>query len=395
MLNILCSEVNYGGRVTDDKDIRLIKSILVRFMQRDTLDVGFKYSDSGTYITIEPGTQDDYIQYCQKLPLVPHPEAFGLHENAEITTNQTATRQILEDVLSVQARASSGSGKSREEIISDITKGIEDKTPPRIDIDFVVEKYPTSYNESMNTVLTQEVIRYNRLLVLMARMLKDVQKALKGEIVMSEDLDALSTSMFNNQVPASFAEVGFLSLKPLSSWINDLNDRINFITKWINEGMPPAYWISGFFFPQAFFTGALQNYARKHTIAIDELDYDFKVYDEIDAQDVSEKPEDGVFCYGLYFEGARWNKTTHMLDESKPKQLYTEVPLIWYVPKKNRVKPSTGIYDCPVYKVLSRTGTLSTTGHSTNFVQFIELPTKEDQNNWIRGGVAAFLALRY
>jgi dynein heavy chain len=212
---------------------------------------------------------------------------------------------------------------------------------------------------------------------------------------MSEDLDALSTSLFNNQVPAVFADVGFLSLKPLSSWINDLNDRINFITKWINESMPPAYWISGFFFPQAFFTGALQNYARKHTIAIDELDYDFKVYDEIDPQDVSEKPEDGVFCYGLYFEGARWNKTTHMLDESKPKQLYTEVPLIWYVPKKNRVKPATGIYDCPVYKVLSRTGTLSTTGHSTNFVQYVELPTKEDQNKWIRGGVAAFLSLRY
>ena len=50
----------------------------------------------------------------------------------------------------------------------------------------------------MNTVLTQEVIRYNKLLVVMARMLKDVQKALKGEIVMSEDLDQLSNSMFNN-----------------------------------------------------------------------------------------------------------------------------------------------------------------------------------------------------
>lgn len=295
----------------------------------------------------------------------------------------------------MQPRTSSGGGKSREEVIAEITTGIQEKTPPAFDYDLVIEKYPTMYNESMNTVLAQEVIRYNRLLVVMHKQLKEVQKALKGEVVMSEDLEKLATSMFNNQVPAAFDKVGFKSLKPLSSWITDLNDRINFIQKWIDESMPPAYWLSGFFFPQAFFTGALQNYARKHIVAIDELDYDFKVYDEIEPADVTEKPEDGVFCYGMYFEGARWNKTIHMIDDSKPKQLYVELPLIWYVPKRNREKPTTGVYNCPLYKVLSRTGTLSTTGHSTNFVQFIELPTKEDEAKWIRGGVAAFLALRY
>jgi dynein heavy chain len=44
--------------------------------------------------------------------MVPHPEAFGLHENAEITTNQTATRDLLVDVISVQPRTSTGAGKS-------------------------------------------------------------------------------------------------------------------------------------------------------------------------------------------------------------------------------------------------------------------------------------------
>jgi dynein heavy chain len=212
---------------------------------------------------------------------------------------------------------------------------------------------------------------------------------------MSEELEIMATSLFNNQVPGAFAKVGPLSLKPLSSWITDLNDRLDFINKWIEKGKPPAYWISGFFFPQAFFTGAMQNYARKYEIAIDELSFEYKVYDEIEPQDVTEMPEDGVFCFGLYIEGARWNKTIHMVDESKPKVLYVEMPLIWYVPKKNREIPTSGIYKCPVYKVLSRTGTLSTTGHSTNFVHYIELPTKEDPENWIRGGVAAFLALRY
>lgn len=97
----------------------------------------------------------------------------------------------------------------------------------------------------------------------------------------------------------------------------------------------------------------------------------------------------------MYLEGARWNPTTHLLDDSKPKQLYIEMPMMWFVPKKNRKKPETGIYNCPVYKVLSRCGTLSTTGHSTNYVMNMELASKDKEDKWICAGVAAFLALRY
>jgi len=139
----------------------------------------------------------------------------------------------------------------------------------------------------------------------------------------------------------------------------------------------------------------LQNYARKHVIAIDELSFEFKIYDEVTYQEITEKPEDGAFCYGMYLEGARWNDTIHLLDDSKPKQLYTEVPVVWFVPMRNRKIPDKGIYNCPCYKVLSRSGTLSTTGHSTNFCLYLEIPTDREEDIWIRAGVALFLALRY
>jgi len=46
-----------------------------------------------------------------------------------------------------------------------------------------------------------------------------VQRALKGEVVMSEELDKMATSIFDNQVPKNWEKVGFLSMKPLASWI--------------------------------------------------------------------------------------------------------------------------------------------------------------------------------
>jgi dynein heavy chain len=80
----------------------------------------------------------------------------------------------------------------------EISIEIAGKTPPVFDLEYVIEKYPTEYTESMNTVLTQEVIRYNKLLSVMADMLSNVQKAVKGEVVMSEDLEKMSTSLFDN-----------------------------------------------------------------------------------------------------------------------------------------------------------------------------------------------------
>lgn len=49
-----------------------------------------------------------------------------------------------------------------------------------------MEKFPVSYEESMNTVLFQEVVRYNKLLLVMEDTLINIQRALKGRIVMSD-----------------------------------------------------------------------------------------------------------------------------------------------------------------------------------------------------------------
>ena len=81
--------------------------------------------------------------------------------------------------------------------------------------------------------------------------------------------------------------------------------------------------------------------------------------------------------------------------ESRPKELYMMLPVVHLLPIANRKMPLDGFYECPVYKTLARFGVLSTTGHSTNFVMSIEIPTDTTQDHWIKRGVAGISALNF
>ncbi|XP_056631499.1 dynein axonemal heavy chain 1-like [Diorhabda sublineata] len=391
VLTYTAGQINYGGRVTDDWDRRCLMNILADYYKKDVINQTYVFDKQGYYHQIRTDVLfADYVEYIKTLPINDDPELFGLHPNADITFAQSKTYACLSTLLLLQPKQIGGAASSQEETTANAARSILEQTPDLFDLDLISKRYPVLYEESLNTVIIQEAIRYNKLLSVIKSSLYDLLKALKGLVVMSEALEKMSQSLFSNLVPQLWASKAYPSLKPLGAWVTDLKARIQFLNKWVDEGIPPVFWISGFYFPQAFLTGTLQNYARKYIVSIDTINFNFKVLDHFPKQ----RPSDGCCIYGLFLEGARWNAKLKVLDESNPKELYTDMPVVWLQPEENHVCPE-GVYQSPVYKTLTRAGTLSTTGHSTNYVLTIEIPSLKPQPHWIKRGVALICALDY
>ena len=409
-LHYLIGQLNYGGRVTDDWDRRALSAILADLIAPSTLNEELKLDSRGLYLV--PGLAADILEYramIADMPAADDSELFGFHQNVTITLARKEAQQMLSTLLTLQPNTGGSGGQTRDEKIGKLAGEMLASLPPQFNIAAAQKKFPVSYSESMNTVLVQELIRFNKLTDRVKQSLADIQKALAGTVVMSSELEQTATALYDNLIPPSWAAVAYPSMKPLAGWISDLRRRLTMFSDWVESGVQPTvYWLSGFFFTQSFLTGTMQNFARKHRIPIDECGFDFQVRHDIpwptsaspqqpaSAADVVHPPADGVYVYGVYLEGARWDEERGQLGESRRGELFSEMPVIHIQPK--RVKDiEAGVtrvcYTCPVYKTSRRAGTLSTTGHSTNFVLPMLLPSGEEEKHWVKRGVALLTQL--
>ncbi|GLH11548.1 Uncharacterized protein GBIM_16302, partial [Gryllus bimaculatus] len=346
-------------RVTDHWDLRCLKTILKKYFSEETLKPGHRYCGSMYYIRPEAPrcfTLEHYRKFIELLPTQDDPDVFGMHENANITFQKNETGWLLQTLLDIQPRESAGGEeRSADEMVYEMAEIILGK---------LVEKI---HPEEIHPELAK--------------------------------------------VPQMWGEAAYPSLKSLSSWIFDLQMRIDFIYIWLLNGKPVSFWISGFFFPQGFLTGTLQTHARKYGLPIDELNFEFDVHSvklrqekiftahvQNGNEDPKElylglfEPEDGVYVHGIFIDAANWNSVQRKLVDAKGGQMHGYLPVMLMTPTDMKIVEE-GRYHAPLYKTALRAGVLSTTGHSTNFVITCLLPSYEDESFWILRGTALLTQL--
>ena len=113
-LRYVTGECNYGGRVTDDKDRRLLNAILDKCYCPEITNPAsgsYKLSSSGLYFAPPEGDRASMLAYIESLPIIPLPEAFGLHENADITKDQNDTTAMFSSLLIMGGGGGGGGGR--------------------------------------------------------------------------------------------------------------------------------------------------------------------------------------------------------------------------------------------------------------------------------------------
>jgi len=322
---------------------------------------------------------------------------FGLHANANISYETQLVNDFIDTIMLMQPRVSGGKSAATPEQIADRKANAFLEMLP--DVMSWNEAHPETRKEisdgvmiSLGVFVKQEMERFNKLLREVKKNLNSLINAIKGTEVMSSKLEDIFNCFLNNKVPGFWMDtnLGFPSLKPLSSWVQDLVDRITFVGSWVREGPPNTFWVAAFFFPQGFMTATMQSYARATGKPIDTLGFKTHVQAFM-VEEVEEAPEVGVNIHGMFMQGAKWDFNKKSVEDSDPKVPLVDFPVIWLEPMEMeadfQLSPSEN-FECPLYKTSARKGELSTTGHSTNFVLMLNLPSKVHQDYWIRRGTA-------
>ncbi|XP_039973302.1 dynein heavy chain 5, axonemal [Xiphias gladius] len=374
----MIGEIQYGGRVTDDYDKRLLNTFAKVWFSEDMFGPAFNFCKG--YSIPKCSNVDQYLTYIQGLPAYDTPEVFGLHPNADITYQSKLAKDVLDTILSIQPKdSSSGRGDTREAVVSRLADDMLKKLPPDY-VPFEVRERLQKMGpfQPMNIFLRQEIDRMQKVIVLVRNNLTDLKLAIDGTIIMSENLRDALDCMYDARIPTRWKKASWAS-STLGFWFTELLERNRQFQAWIFEGRPNCFWMTGFFNPQGFLTAMRQEITRANKgWALDRMVLCSEVTRWM-KDDITQPPTEGVYVYGLYLEGAGWDRRNSKLIDSKPKVLFEMMPVIRMYAENNDEKDSR-LYPCPIYKKPVRT--------DMNYIAAVDLKTLLPPEYWILRGVA-------
>ena len=379
-IQFMLGEVQYGGRVTDDYDQRLLNTFTNVWFNETVLVQGFKFYDG--YTLPECKTIEEYNEFINNLPTQDIPEVFGLHANSNISYQINTVKGLLDTIIEIIPKESGGGsgGESRETTVSKIAEDMLSKLPQLYsphEVKASIERLGGQL--PMNIFLKQEIDRMQRILKLIKTSLTDLLMAIEGTIIMSDYLKEILDCMFDAKVPDKWTKISWSS-STLGFWFTELIQRDAQFKNWCNKGRPKVFWMTGFFNPQGFLTAMKQEVTRSHKgWALDSV-ITQNLITRFTKDEINKHPPEGVYIYGLFMEGANLDKRTGKLVESRTKILYESMPVIYIYAINTVAGKDNKQYSCPIYRKPIR--------KDINYIGSIDFESDVNPKHWVMRGVA-------
>lgn len=394
-LRYIFGEIMYGGHIVDDWDRILCAAYLQSIMGDHLLDEGelFPFIE-GRPISFKcppPYPYEKYIEHIESECPPETPLAFGMHPNAEIDFRTKQCQELFMTLQEIQPRGGSGGsggGVSVQEKIQEFMHRVSDETQldsNKLNIDDIASKLAEDQRGPYQNAFLQECEYMNALIGAIVGSLAEIELAFKGELTMTEKMEALMGAIFLNQIPAPWAKIAYPSTRGLGSWLDNLKQRLDQLNLWKEDPtkIPNVTFINRLFNPQSFLTAIMQVYAREKQQELNKLavqtDVLKKVYWEADLPPCKE----GAYVFGFQIEGCRWDNALGQLEESYPKRPFSVMPVVncraAQIEAGGGAKKDQNVYNCPVYKTETRGNT---------YVFTAQLKTKQPPAKWTLAGVA-------
>jgi len=389
-LRYIFGQIMYGGHIVNDFDRLLCMTYLEFFMKDELMDetelFPFVSDFKGkSFMSPSPCTYNKYIDHIDVALAGDTPLAYGLHPNAEIGFRMAQSDELFGTLIALQPReAGSGDGdESPQHIAENVTMDLLDRFR---DVSFDIEGIKDMIDEMgpFQNVFLQECGQMNMLLEEIRRSLVELNAGFAGELTMSDVMEQLMLNLCNDEVPSTWATLAWPSMRPLGSWTLDLTARLEQLQTWVdtpNEN-PACTWISGLMNPQSFLTAIMQQSAQRNRQELDKLIVYTEVSKMTGPSDLERSSRDGAYVHGLSMEGATWNVKAGAIEASKPREMFTLMPVINCRAMSAEKTEKKGVYMCPVYKTRFRGPT---------YVFMAQLKTKSPPARWIMAGVALIM----
>jgi len=385
-LRYIFGQIMYGGHIVNDFDRLLCVSYLEHFLKDELLDemelFPFAKDEKGaTFKSPNPTTFDRYLEHIETEFKGDTPIAFGLHPNAEIGFRTDQSEGLLRLLLELQPRDGGGGGGDEKSPRAIAGAAMQDFLDAVGDVKWDVDEIQAGMEEvgPFQNVLILELKYLNRLAASIRTSLATLKMGFDGKLTMSEAMERLETELSLDKVPTAWTKLAWPSLRALGAWKFNLTARIVQLNEWVSNPMeiPKVTWLGGLVNPQSFLTAVRQQTAQRNLLELDRLTIQTEVTKRM-TEEVDAPSRDGAFISGLFMQGARFDIAGGVVDKSRPREMYCEMPVINVKSIPVDKLDLKNIYECPVYKTSQRGPT---------YVFSAQLKTKSPAARWVMAGV--------